>query len=252
MTERVKTGITGLDEMLGGGFYTGSTTVIKGAPGAGKTCFGIQFIAGGCEEKQPGLIVTFEEFPEQLHRDAKSIGFDLKKCEKAGLLKIVLSSPDVFVSSMREPGGRFDELIVENKIQRVVIDSLTHLEGLSTEPSELRQLVYGAISGLRRYGVTAILTQEAGSIIGETSVSNSAVSHIADNLILLRFVEMDSGLKKAIVIVKERGSDHDKGIREYEITGQGVKIKLPFKDQEGILSGTPHRVAKEMAKFFKE
>lgn len=251
--KRVKTGIKGLDEMLGGGLYAGSTTVVKGAPGTGKTSFGIEFVARGIEgENQPGLIVTFEEFPKQLYRDASSIGFDLKRYEDKGTLKLFLTSPDVFVSEMMKPGGRFDQLMVEGKVERVAIDSLTDLESLVDTKKEFRDLVYRFVSGLRRYEITSILTQQGEQLIGETDISDSRISYIADNLILLRYVEIESALKKALVIVKERASNHDKEIREYEITDQGIVVKLPFKDQEGILSGAPSRIAREMAKFFKE
>lgn len=251
--KRVKTGIKGLDEMLGGGLYAGSTTVVKGAPGTGKTSFGIEFVARGIEkENQPGMIVSFEEFAEQLYRDASSIGFDLKKHEDKGMLKTILTSPDVFASEMVKPGGKFDQVVVEGKVERAVVDSITHLEGLADDEKSLRDLMYSFVNGLRRYGMTTVLTQEAERIIGEADISDSRISHIADNLILLRYVEIESALKKALVVVKERGSDHDKGIREFEITDHGIVIKLPFKYQEGIFTGTPRRVAKEMAKFFKE
>lgn len=251
--KRVKTGIKGLDEMLGGGLYAGSITVVKGAPGTGKTSFGIEFIARGIEkENQPGLIVSFEEFSEQLFRDASSIGFDLKKYEDKGTLKLFLTSPDVFVAEMMKSGGQFDQLVVEGKVERVAIDSLTNLESLVGTVKELRELVSSLVGGLRRCEITSILTQEAVRLIGGIDVSDSRISYIADNLILLRYVEIESALKKALVIVKERASNHDKGIREFEITDHGIVIKPPFKDREAIFSGAPRRIAKEMEKFFKE
>lgn len=250
---RVRTGINGLDEILGGGLHTGSITVVKGAPGTGKTLFGLEFIAHGIEKyNQPGLIVSFEEFPEQIFRDAASIGLDLTKSEKSGKLKVILTSPDVFLSDMMKPGGPFDEIIVEHKIERAVIDSMSHLEEFADDAVKTRKQTFKFINGLKRYKITSILTQEAKFIIGETVVSDSRLSYIADNVILLRYVEMQSGLRKALVILKERASNHDRDIREFEITDKGILIQAPFTDREGVLSGSPRRVAAAMEEFFKE
>jgi circadian clock protein KaiC len=250
---RVKTGINGLDEILGGGLHPGSISVIKGAPGTGKTLFGLEFISHGIENyNQPGLIVSFEELPEQIFKDAASIGLDLAKSEKSGKLKVILTSPDIFLSDMMKSGGPFDQIIVEHKIERAVIDSMSHLEEFTEDPVKSRRGIFNFVNGLRRYRITSFLTQEAKSIIGETDVSDSRLSYIADNVILLRFVEMQSGLRKALLVLKERASNHDRDIREYEITDNGIVIKAPFRDREGVLSGSPRRVAAAMEEFFKE
>lgn len=128
MEERVKTGIKGLDKMLQGGLYRGTITVVKGAPGAGKSCFAIEFLGRGIKEfAEAGLYVTFEHFPEQLYRDASSIGFNFKKYEQDGRLKILFVTPHVFISQLQKPGGEFDRLMVKGNIQRIVVDSINHL-----------------------------------------------------------------------------------------------------------------------------
>lgn len=94
--DRVKTGITGLDEMMGGGFLRGTANLIEGAPGTGKTTLGMQFIYNGIvQANEPGLIITFEEFPQQYYHDAASFGWDFLDLEKKGLLKVVMTSPEV-------------------------------------------------------------------------------------------------------------------------------------------------------------
>jgi circadian clock protein KaiC len=101
MSERVKTGIAGLDEMLAGGLMKGSAVLIKGAPGTGKTTLALQFLHHGASvENEAGLLVTFEEFPHSLHRDAQSLGWDLQALEAERKLKVIFTSPRVFLSSL--------------------------------------------------------------------------------------------------------------------------------------------------------
>jgi circadian clock protein KaiC len=104
--DRVKTGITGLDEMLGGGFLRETANLIEGAPGTGKTTLGMQFIYNGIvKDNEPGLIITFEEFPKQYYHDAAAFGWDFHALEKKGLLKIVMTSREVSRLDIQNVGG---------------------------------------------------------------------------------------------------------------------------------------------------
>jgi circadian clock protein KaiC len=107
--ERVKTGVKGLDEMLGGGFLRDTANLIEGAPGTGKTTLGMQFIYNGIvQADEPGLIITFEEFPQQYYRDAAAFGWDFKELEKKGLLKIIMTSPEVSRMDIESVGGMIE------------------------------------------------------------------------------------------------------------------------------------------------
>jgi circadian clock protein KaiC len=119
---RVPTGINGLDEMLGGGLLQNSIAVIKGAPGTGKSCMGMEYVARGITAyDEPGLIITFEEFPRQLYRDAVSIGFDLRDYEKENKLRTIFTTPSVFLREIQQPGGIFDRTIEEVSARRVFV-----------------------------------------------------------------------------------------------------------------------------------
>ena len=112
--QRVKTGIVGLDEMLHGGLLPQTANLIEGAPGTGKTTLGIQFIYNGItQHDEPGLILTFEEFPQQYYRDAASFGWDLKQLEREGKLKVIMTSPEVSRLDLEHVGGRIENMVQE-------------------------------------------------------------------------------------------------------------------------------------------
>jgi circadian clock protein KaiC len=251
---RVPTGITGLDEMLGGGLLYNSVAVIKGAPGTGKSCLGMEFISNGIlDYGEPGLIITFEEFPRQLYRDALSIGYDLRTYERDNKLRTIFTTPGVFLREIQQPGGIFDRTIDEISARRVFVDSMTQLERITQDPVQLREIMYTFLNGLLRYDITALVTQEDAFITGNMSVAEAGLSYIVDTIIQLRYVEISSSMDRAIFVMKHRASDHDKSIRRMLITSKGIEVKAVFEGREGILSGNPHvtRRAKKAEEFLK-
>jgi circadian clock protein KaiC len=249
--ERVKTGIPGLDEMLWGGLLPRTANLVEGAPGTGKTTMGIQFIHHGivaCGE--PGLILTFEEFPQHYYRDAASFGWDFRQLEREGKLRVVMSSPEVSKADLERVNGQIEQLVRDMGIQRVLVDSLSHFERVSEEPTKLRRIAYGFVNALKRQGVTSMLTRESGAILGEDSASDDTFAFLVDSYILLRYVEIESAIRRALLVLKMRGSNHDKGIRQFEITSRGLELRAPFEGQEGIMSGTPRRMVDSFMRAF--
>ena len=140
--DRVKTGIPGLDDMLCGGLLAQSANLVEGAPGTGKSTLGMQFIYHGivaCGE--PGLILTFEEFPQQYYRSAASFGWDLRRLEEERKLRVVMSSPEVSLAEMEQVGGRLEGVIQEIGARRILVDSLSHFERVSGDPVHLRGII---------------------------------------------------------------------------------------------------------------
>ncbi|MBN2027858.1 MAG: hypothetical protein JW854_13975 [Actinobacteria bacterium] len=253
-SQRVPTGVKGLDEMLGGGLLYNSVAVIKGAPGTGKSCIGMEYISRGIiEHDEPGLIITFEEFPRQLYRDAVSIGFDLRAYERDNMLRTIFTTPGVFLREIQQPGGIFDRTIEEISARRVFVDSMTQLERITQDPVELREIMYTFLNGLLRYEITALVTQEDAFITGNMSVAEAGLSYIVDTIIQLRYVEISSSIERALIVLKHRASDHDKSIRRMAITNSGIVVKTAFEGREGILSGNPYvtRRLKKAEEFFK-
>ncbi len=228
----------------------GSTTLVKGAPGTGKTCIGLEFIASGIlESDEPGAIITFEHFPKKLRRDALSIGIDLQKMESDGKLRTIFTSPEILISQVKKEGGLLDGLVYEGGVRRILIDSISHFERLSRSPHELRELAYTLINGLLRHELTTLITQEEREILGASDAIELGMPFIVDTVIQLSYVEVDSSIRRAILVLKQRSSDHDRSIREYRITDQGLIVQKPFLDREGVLSGLPKK--KEVEVFME-
>jgi circadian clock protein KaiC len=239
--ERVSLGIAGLDEMLYGGVLASSISMLQGAPGTGKTTVGIQFLYEGARRQgEAGLLVTFEHFPHTLYRDALSHGWDLRELEQEGVLRVVFTSPKVFLSSLQSPESPISEAIRDMGVKRIVIDSVTHLQSLSQDPVELRTYYNFLINGLRRESITALLLSEDSGPDFVRS-DRGRLAYMVDAVILLRYVEIDSEMQRAVAVLKTRGSNHDKSIRRFEIEQGGIKVYELFQDREGLLTGMPRR-----------
>lgn len=250
LRERTPSGIEKLDEMMEGGPLRGSVTLVIGAPGTGKTCLGLEFIARGVAELgEPGLIVTFEHFPKKLLRDATSLGLDLQKMERDGMLRILFTSPEIFFEQAQAPGGLLDTMVQELGAKRILIDSISHMERLAQDPVKLREVAFTFINALLRHGLTAVVTQESPDITGDMAAAQYGISYLVDTVIVLRYVELDSSVGRALLVLKQRASAHDKSIRQFRITENGLLIGEPFADREGLLSGLPHK--KEIDAFME-
>jgi len=237
---RVATGIMGLDEMIQGGFVRQTANLVEGAPGTGKSTLGMQFIQHGiaaCQE--PGLILTFEEFPKQYYRDAAQFGWDFAGHESRDHLRVIMSSPEVSQSDLRQINGRIEILADQIGARRILVDSLSHLERLTPDPVELRQITYEFINGLKRLNLTAVLTRENAALLGETPDSEEDLAFVVDSYTMLRYVELQGAVHKALLVLKLRGSDHAKDIREYAITPKGIEVRSRFEGTQGIMSGAP-------------
>jgi circadian clock protein KaiC len=243
MAERKRTpvGISGLDAMLDGGLISGSIALIQGAPGTGKTTMGMEFLYhGATEEDEAGLLVTFEQFPHTLYRDALAHGWNLRELEQAGKLRVVFTSPQVFLSSLRSPVSPINSAIRDMNVKRAVIDSATQFQTLTREPVELRGYYNHLINGLRREGITTfVLSEDSGPdfVRGD----RGRLAFVVDSVILLRYVEVDSVMQRAVAVLKTRGSDHDNAIRRFEIKRGGIVVHEAFKGREGLLSGISRR-----------
>ena len=240
--ERIKTGILELDKMLCGGFMPGDAVLIAGSAGSGKTTLALQYLVNGVTQfGDRGIYVTFEELPNQIYRDAKSFGWDLRKLEEENKFRLICTSPNLL---MQTEGGEniLDEPIKEIQPQRIVIDSLSHLQMYVPE-SELRKEAYRLTMYLKTKRLSSVLTWESPQIVGQSlSVTEAGMSFLVDGIVLLRYVEIESSMRKALVILKLRGSDHSKELREFVITSQGIKVAAPFAQYEGIVTGAPRKL----------
>ena len=241
--KRIPTGVKGLDEMLGGGFLPKSMVLVRGAPGTGKTSLALQFlIHGATRYNESGLLISFEEFPSSLYRDAESLGLDLRGLEASGKLHLMFTSPEVFLASLETPDSPLNQLILNSNIRRLVLDSVSHFDRLTGDALKLRHIYTSVANGLRREGITAVLLGEEGRAMYQRAF-RGGISFIVDAIIMLRYVEIESAMQRAITVLKMRGSAHAKEIRRYEIQSGGLEVLDVFEGREGLLSGISHRSA---------
>lgn len=227
--------------MVDGGVYEKSSTLIAGAPGTGKTTFGMQFVVEGLKNGVPGVIVTFEEFPEVYYRDAANMGWDLRQYEKQGLLSLIFTSAEVFKSELEKERGLIDRVVTDTGARRILVDPITYFSYLSDDDVELRNLYNSLVNGLKRCDLTAMLVSEIPTLFGELDSIGERLPFVVDNVVILRYLEIESEVRRALVVLKTRGTRHDTDIREYEITEQGIAVRGKFLGREKLLSGSPIR-----------
>ena len=195
----------------------GSATLIEGSAGTGKTTLALQFIMQGVKEGQHGLIFTFEQFPEQYYDCAMELGWDLRKLQEEKKLHVIFTTPEDFLDELDDPEGKVAKILAEHGTKRLVLDSITHFEKLSKDIGQLRSIETDIVNGVKREGLTAIFLKENANVLGKWDVSTNKIPFIVDTYILLRYLEMESEIKRCLMVLKMRGSDHDKDIREYVI-----------------------------------
>jgi circadian clock protein KaiC len=234
---RGATGVAGLDALIGGGIPTGDAVLVSGPSGAGKSVLSTQFIAAGVQAGEPGVIAVFEEHPAEYLRRAQSLGIDLEAMERDGFLKIIYIrpldlSPDEALFAIRAAVQKIDA-------KRAVIDSLSGFE-LALAPTfrtDFRESLYRLVGALTGTGITVMMTMEIVQSSTDLRFSPYVISFLADNIILLRYIEIRGQLKKSLVVVKMRNSQHSNDVRLYEITSQGLIVRESLNDYLGVGRG---------------
>src|SRR5258708_16159700 len=238
--QRLKTGIVGLDAMLRAGFVPEASILIRGAPGTGKTTLAFHYLLEGTRQGEPGLFISFEEFPQSLYRDAESIGWKLANYESQGTLRMMFTSPQVLLASLDTPDSPLTKVLTEANIRRVVIDSITHFTRITRDSNELRRIYNQLVNAFKREGITAMFLGEE-MLTDFTSQEKGRLSFIVDCIVMLRYLEIDSAIQRALVVLKMRSSDHDKAIHSYVIRAGGINVGEPLEGRIGLLSGLSHQ-----------
>jgi KaiC/GvpD/RAD55 family RecA-like ATPase len=226
--ERIPSGIPGLDELMEGGFVKGSTILVSGNAGAGKTIFSLQFLWEGLKRGEKCLYVTLEELPEEILEDAKVFGWDFEKYLKEGMFFIEYADPFELTDIV--------ELLVEkirkNNIQRVVIDSTSILGLYFDRPSEVRRQLYKLVKSLKQTGATAVLTAEIEDQHGFKVSRYGVEEFVVDAVIVIHFLEISVGVSRSIQIRKMRRTKHSTNLHPLKITENGLVVLS--KEQDNI------------------
>jgi circadian clock protein KaiC len=241
---RLSIGVSELDEMLGGGIYEGDSCLVAGPSGTGKSVLATQFVAEGLRHGEPAVIAIFEERPEGYTHRASELGVELKTPQKAGKLEILYIRP--LDLSVDETMQEILNAVARIGAKRVVIDSLVGFE-MALAPgfrAEFRESLYRMIGALTGAGVTIVSTVEVEDTFTALPFSQYVISFLTDDIIRMRYVEINGQLRKVLVIIKMRGSDHSKDIREYVLTNKGLVIIDPREtDYARLTTGAPDRIS---------
>ncbi|MBI3977586.1 MAG: AAA family ATPase [Chloroflexi bacterium] len=234
--ERTPLGLPELDAMMAGGLVAGSVTLLAGAPGTGKTLAGLQFIMEGVRRGEKGLIVCFRETRRHLVDRAGAFGLDLAGAVAAARA-VVLHRPPVDLIA-DEVAWNVRQQVISFAPQRLLLDDFDELDHAIGDEPRRRGFLAGLTGLLVGRGITSLVTKEIPQVIGpELDFSGAPLATLAENLILLRYVEFRGELHRIISILKMRDTDHDRSIREYAITDRGLQVLARLATAEGLLTG---------------
>jgi circadian clock protein KaiC len=245
-SERVSSGVPRLDAMLGGdGVYRGSSTLITGTAGAGKTSLAAHFVAASVSRGEKCVYFAFEESPAQIIRNMRSIGIDLKRGFDEGLLRFHASRPTLHGLEMHL--ATIHRQILEFQPRLVVVDPVTNLTALGSE-TEVNAMLMRLIDFLKSKQITAVLTSltSGGDALEQTAVG---ISSLMDTWLLVRIIESSGERNRGLYVLKSRGMAHSNQVREFLITSQGIELVDVYVGPAGVLTGAARyaQEAKERA-----
>ena len=239
---RFSTGAAELDKMIGGGLPQGSSTLLIGPTGIGKTTLGLQFISQSTAE-EPGLVYSFYETPSRIHRKADANGLALTRLCDEGIVETYWQSlTDTLLDDI---GYRLLAAVRRRGVKRLFVDGFDAIQQSAIYPERLAPFLAALTNALREMGVTSIFTSETPQLVGgETSIAFGSVSAVAENIMLMRYIELDSELRRILSVVKVRESGFDPTIREISITSEGLQLRALPEPLKGLFTGQAHRQAR--------
>lgn len=234
--ETVSSGVAELDALLGGGLHRGTSALLLGPAGAGKSTIVLQFAAAAAQRGERVLMCVFEETLANLEARAASVGIPITRFIQTGMIKLMRIDP-----AELSP-GEFAHLVVEHvltaNVQLVVIDSLNGYLQAMPNGKFLTIQLHELFSFLNRCGVLSLLTVAQHGLVGQMQAPVD-LTYLSDSVILLRYFEQGGRIKKAISVIKKRVGPHEDTIREFRITSTGVQLGPPLHAFSGVLTGSP-------------
>ncbi|WP_342304006.1 ATPase domain-containing protein [Methanolobus sp. ZRKC5] len=225
---RVDTGIPGFNELISGGFFELSSTLIAGNTGTGKTLFGLYFIIQGARNGEPGIISTFEDTPAELRRYAASLGLELEELEQKELVKIIYTPPPEINACKHTV--KLKSTIENMGAKRILLDDISGFDYVFSDPVAKREHIANMMRIFKDMGLTSMLISGNRAAGNNVLTSEIPVSSLVDVLILLKHVEIEKEIRKTMSIMKMHGSDHEKHLIGYNINSDGIQIGKFLKD----------------------
>ena len=230
-------GITAIDSLLGGGIDRGTSTLIMGPAGSGKSTLSTQYVLAAAERGENAAMFIFDESRATMMARSKSISLDLQPHFDSGRVSIQQIDP------AEVPPGEFVQLVRDQverrKISVLVIDSLNGYVNAMPEERFLTIHMHELLTYLGQQGVASLLVVAQHGLVGNSMMTPVDVSYLADAVILVRYFELSGEIRKAVSVVKKRSGAHEKAIRPFAIGSEGVMVGPPLTEFHGVLSGTP-------------
>ena len=233
---QVGSGLAALDQLLGGGIEEGSSTLVAGPPGTGKSSVAIQFVKAVTDRGGRAAMFLFEESFNTLLNRSEGIGLDLHTPFESGLLTVHQIDP-----AEMSP-GEFTHAVcgaADQGARVVVIDSLNGYMNAMPEAGFLSTHLHEVLTYLGQRGVVTFLVGVQQGIVGNSMSTGMDVSYLADNVVILRYFEAQGAVQKAISVFKKRGSAHETTLRRFDITKNGIAVGAVLRNFQGILTGVP-------------
>jgi len=235
--ERMASGITAIDSLLGGGIDRGTSTLIMGPAGSGKSALATQYVVAAAERGEKAAVFAFDESRGTLFARSAAINMHLMKHVQSGRVTVQQIDPAEI------PPGEFvhlvREAVEEREISILVIDSLNGYMNAMPEEHFLTIQLHELLTYLGQKGVATILVVAQHGLVGSTMLTPVDVSYLADSVILLRYYELAGEIRKAVSVVKKRSGQHEKAIRQLTMGSDGLTVGPPLTEFRGVLSGTP-------------
>ena len=253
-TTRVSTGIPGLDAVVNGGYFLGSTTVVSGISGVGKSVMGLQYIAEGARRGERSLMLTLDEQVAQVIRNANSIGIDLQTHIDNGLVRLQYDAPQEMEIDLHF--HNIEQLVEEFKPKRVLIDSLsTYGANMGTGGRVFRDFFHALVALMKEHQAAAVYNHENPEMLGMSSMMGDfAMSSLVDNILLMNWIELGDAFRLGLTVAKMRSNPNTRSTHECEILdGQGLHVlprqipgpraHHPFSSYQNLISRAPVRQA---------
>lgn len=235
---RIVSGIPGLDEMMGGGISAGDLSAILGPSGSGKTIAALRFVAQGIEEGERCLYFSFQEDADQLLRKAASFGWELAAACESGQLRVHHVPQGNLNLDML--GAAVRAGLANSPVRRVVLDSLAELVFAAREGHRFPAYARTLAGFIRSAGATAVVTSEVATM-GPIAEPAGGLSFLFQNIVLFRYIEIESELRRAVSVLKMRDSDHETGLRQVEVDERGLRVLDRLEGVTGVLGWTALR-----------